>query len=129
MNQTMVKIVKPKKMQSKDDGGEAVRSARLDAILAKGSQKSLADQIAGHFFFHRGYYWPGCKQAFPNNLLMQHVDKFYPMAEGGPLFIDEVEAADNRNFEVKKEVMKKLGHRYLVIKPNMTLLEAFEALA
>ncbi|HCW05855.1 MAG TPA: hypothetical protein DGG95_00625 [Cytophagales bacterium] len=98
-------------------------------ILARQANKTLAEQVANHHFYYRNFYWPGGKQVFPSQYRMHHVDKYFPYAEGGPLFVDEVEANDPRSFEEKKVAMKKLGHRYLVITKDMTLLHAYEALA
>lgn len=117
------------KTKSKMDSEEAAKNAAVEVILARGANKSIAEQISGHHFYYKGYYWTGCKQAFENDLKHQHVDKFYPFAEGGPLFVDEVKANDNRDFEYKKAVMKKLGHRYLVVTHGMSAIEAYEAMA
>lgn len=133
MQQTMVKIVRKDKKDEDpkeiDKSIEREKDSKVTAILSRDATKTLAENIAGHHFYHLNYYWPGCKQAFPMNGKLQHVDKFFPFAENGPLFVDEVKAQDNRDFKLKNEVMKKLGHRYIVLKPNMTMLEAYEAMA
>lgn len=108
---------------------EEQKDRRVQALIAGNALKTIAENIAEHQFYHRNYYWPGCKQAFPHLTNLQHVDKFFPFAVGGPLFVDEVKPADNRDFKQKKEVMSKLGHRYLVVTHDMKLIEAYEALA
>jgi len=53
----------------------------------------------------------------------------YPYADGGRLLVDEprfqyeIDAC-----EMKRPVLKRLGYRYLVIKPHMTIEQCFEEL-
>lgn len=105
------------------------KGSQMKERLAKRAELSISDQVAGHGLSYRNYYWPGGKQAFPSDFRMHHVDKFYPFAQGGPLFVDEASQKEHRDLKAKKEIMEKLGHRYLIIQPNMTLLEATEAIA
>jgi len=122
----------PEKEQKKEAAAESARaSAKVKAIVKKArSFDGIAETIAQDKFFQRNHIWPGSKQAFPFQPKMQTVDKYFPYAEGGPLFIDEpTRKEDLKEFSPKIEAMKKLGHRYLLIKPGMNELEAREALA
>ena len=91
---------------------------------------SLAERVANDNFFYVNYYFEGGKSFFPQEPDLQKVKRFFPYAEGGPLFVDEpMLEAEEKACELKKEAMKKLGHRYLVIKRTMNLLNCLEELA
>lgn len=91
--------------------------------------KSRAERLAQDSLYYRNHYYAGGKQMFPDKPEMQTVDKYFPYAEGGPLFIDEMSLMDNpKNFEVKTQKMKELGHRYIAISPKMTDSEILERL-
>jgi len=110
---------------------ESARGRRLHAAARRSRDfATVAEQIAQDTLFQRNHIWPGAKTAFPFNQKMQTVDKYFPYAEGGPLFVDQPQrTADFSQFELKEKAMKDLGHRYLLIKPGMTLMECQEALA
>lgn len=92
--------------------------------------RSLAERIAGDDYHYLNYYYEGGKGYFPQEHKMQTVSKFFPFAEGGPLFVDEPNMEHEFSMcERKKEVMKKLGHRYLIIKPGASELDLIEAIA
>ena len=90
---------------------------------------SLAEKIAKDKLFYKNYYYAGGRQLFPNNPKLQTVDKYFPYAEGGPLFIDELSYLDNANeYAIKTKKMKELGHRYVAIEPKMNELDILERL-
>lgn len=92
--------------------------------------RSMAEKIAKDKLYYRNYYYPGGKGAFPEFPVLQTVDKFFPYAEGGPLFVDEVSrTTDTKLIEKKTEVMRSLGHRYVAIMPGMSELDIRERLA
>jgi hypothetical protein len=128
---TRVRIVKRKSSVSDEVvlPNDIEPSKKEYPSIVRRTEKTLAETVANHFLFYRNHYWKGCKEAFPHIRNLHHVDKFFPLAEGGPLYIDEKSDKDQRDLKAKEEVMKKLGHRYLIITPNMSLLEALEALA
>jgi hypothetical protein len=128
---TRVRIVKRKSSVSDEVvlPSEIESSKKEYPSAVRRTDKSLAESVANHFLFYRNHYWKGHKEAFPNIINLHHVDKFFPLAEGGPLYVDEKSDKDKRDLSKKAEVMKKLGHRYLIITPNMSLLEALEILA
>jgi hypothetical protein len=61
---------------------------------------------------------------YPNSPEMRTVNKFYPNAKGGPLYVDEPNDEQNatRCYE-KQTKMRKLGLRYVVIEKNMGLYD------
>lgn len=90
---------------------------------------SRAERIAKDSLYYRNHYYAGGKQIFPDKPELQTVDKYFPYAEGGPLFIDELTLMDNpKTFEMKTQKMKELGHRYIAIDPKMTDLQIMERL-
>lgn len=92
--------------------------------------QGIAEKIAQDKFCHINYYYPGGREAFPMREDMRRVAKFYPYAKGGPLFVDDlVHKKDEPKISEKKEIMKKLGHRYLILKQGMTETDALEQIA
>ena len=90
----------------------------------------LSDKLAEDKLCHLNYYYPGSKIAFPQDQKYQTVDKYYPYAKGGPLFIDEPSRMESTAPYLKKQqIMKELGHRYLLVLPGMSELDCYEALA
>ncbi len=96
------------------------------AMLARRSKpQSIADRLSGNAFHYRNWYYPGGQIRFPNDPKLHFVDRMYPMAEGGMLLIDEpLYVWEFERCDKKRIVMKELGHRYIVIMPNMTFDEA-----
>jgi hypothetical protein len=91
--------------------------------------RSLAEKIAQDRLFYRNYYYPGGRESFAETR-GQTVDKYFPYAEGGPLFVDEVSRTEDEDlFKKKTETMKTLGHRYVAILPGMTEFDVVERLA
>lgn len=111
-----------------------IDTARLQAaqnrLKARRDLMSVSDQVAEDKFVYKNYMYPGAREAFPMNVNLQSVDKYYPYANGGPLFVDEPQHKDDiKVLELKVEAMKKLGHRYLLLKPGMKHEDCLEALA
>jgi hypothetical protein len=104
----------------------------LDALRARiKSDKTLSEQIAGDTICYLNKYFTGYKEAFPEpqDVGLRTVDKYFPFAEGGPLYVDEHRGVTElRDLDRKKEVMKSLGFRYVILKPGMSLIDAYEAL-
>lgn len=113
----------PKMEESKED--------IVKRVLARRNFKSLAERVAGDSLFYKNYYYPGGRSFFTqqqNELLT--VDKYFPYAEGGALYIDEpMFEYEERDCEKKAQAMKVLGLRYLIIKRNMNELDCIEAIA
>lgn len=79
---------------------------------------TIADQIARETLFLRNYRWPGSTVRFPDDIdaNMRFVTKYYPHAEGGPLFVDEPstfrEVIDSYK---KQKILKELGFRCIIV--------------
>ncbi len=86
---------------------------------------SLAEQLAGSSMMYRNYYWSGWQQHVPTKAELQTVDKYFPYAKDGPLFVDEPQLDwQIKKCEEKTAVIRRAGHRYLVLKPGMTFTDA-----
>ena len=105
----------------------ALRLKRLAESQRKYS--SVSDILADHKYHYRNYEPDGLqkllkkeKQNYGSEYC--YVNKMYPYAKGGELFIDEPESEEELIVcEKKLELLNKLGVRYLVIKPRTTLEE------
>lgn len=92
--------------------------------------KSLAERIAGNPHFTRNWYYPQGWSFFPNEPDMRCVDYYFPYAEGGALLIDVMELdSDIKKYERKGETLRKIGHRYLILKKDMNENDALYELA
>lgn len=61
------------------------------------------------------------KEKYPQDSDMFHIEFMYPWAQGGPLYVDFCNFDDEiQKCKKKAEVMKIIGLRYLVMKPQMT---------
>lgn len=128
MSKPFAKTIKKNQAQEDIQTQLQVVSEQKPEIKRKTFQ-SLAETVAQDAFFYANYYYEGGREIFENEPKLQTVDKYFPWAEGGPLFIDEPELPYQLDMCNKKsEVMKRLGHRYLILKPGMNELEAVEAL-
>jgi len=117
--------------KKEESAKNSARGKRIKAAAERSREfRSLAEHLAQSKLYYVNHIWPGAKEAFPFHPDLRMVDRYFPYAEGGPLFIDEPQRSDNlEEYKPKVEAMKKLGHRYLLLKPGMTELEAVEALA
>ena len=83
---------------------------------------SMTDEIAESSFCYLNFTVSQLKDYFPQNRDLFHVDKYYPYAKGGPLFIDTPRFVPEIDLcELKKVAMKELKLRYLAITPQMDL--------
>lgn len=94
-------------------------------VLDRSALLGISAKIAGSTICNRNWPWKNARTHFQNQPLLVTVDKYYPWAEGGALFVDEpVTAEEEKMCEKKAPFLKKEGLRYLVIKREMTEAEA-----
>lgn len=120
------------KEEKDQEKAEASAKEKKIQSIANHSRKfqTIAEEIAQDKFQERNHRWPGAKEAFPFNKILWTVHKFFPYAQGGPLFVDEPTRKEKLDtYKIKQEAMKKLGHRYLILTEGMKYHEALEALA
>lgn len=110
---------------------ESILEKKPDVVRTQIMRKdltSIPDQLAQDKFYYLNYHLNDLKPHLEKGLI--YCDRYYPYAEGGPLFMDIISSdLDSRKLEQKKEVMKTLGFRYVVIKKGMNLIEALESMA
>ena len=119
-------IVKTKADTTEMATEEKLAEIRRDAVvLRRNKPGTLADRIAGSTFFYVNWYYPEGRFEWPQHNNLRHVGRMYPHAEGGMLLVDEPKLpGDFENCEMKAKVLRRLGYRYLIIKPEMTYEEA-----
>jgi hypothetical protein len=110
---------------------EHLKDARREIILERRNKlHSMSDKIANSNFYYLNWYYPEGRDEWPQHNNLRYVGKMYPYAEGGRLLIDEPRHSyEFEACEAKRPVLKKLGYRYLVIKPEMSIEECLEELA
>lgn len=110
---------------------ESGQLAQAQATVNKNTQlNGVPELIAGDKFKFIKHEWAGARQAFPQHKSNWYVDLFFPYAEGGPLFIDQIKNEAHKLALVEKyKAMKKLGHRYLQLANDMDVTAAMEQLS
>lgn len=127
--------VEDEEIQKTDSGDEkdddtATERRKHAAALRSRELNTVAEQIAEEKFHHINFMWPGGQKAFPFNSKMWTVSRYFPYAKGGPLFVDEPRRVDEvKELELKREAMKQLGNRYVVITEGMSYVDALEQMA
>jgi len=90
---------------------------------------SVTDELAKDLFNYVNYLVPALQSKFPDNQKLWFVDKCYPYAEGGPLYVDTPYSPQEIDIcQLKKEVMRESNLRYVSITQQMDLQEAFQEL-
>ena len=98
------------------------RPKRLSPELMNrpGQFRSLAERVARDSFCYKNYLCVSAQNAKPDDRLYWYVDRFYPYAHGGTLFIDEpIRQHEIEDCKKKAELFKELGLRYLILWPNI----------
>lgn len=110
-----------------DAGPPTIRKAREPG--APLSPNQLLVEIAKHPMFIRNMRVGEFEEVFPHNPELRTVSKYFPVAEGGPLFVDEVSHESlEPQFARKREAMKAAGKRYLILRKTTDLQDAMEQL-
>lgn len=126
-NKIYSKTVKPKVHQASPiDIDEAERKqTRIKATLERREKLiDTADKLSGNRLFFRNWMYPNAKETFPNSPELWYVNRYYTMADGGPLAIDEPETDwDRKLSEMKRPALKAAGIRFYVIDRKKTLEE------
>ena len=86
---------------------------------------TIAGQVAGVTVYCRNYKFRNAAEHFPHEPLMRTVDKFFQVAKGGPLYVDEpIDQQEAKLCERKAKALGKEGLRYVYITKDMTFEEA-----
>lgn len=106
--------------------------AHEKALRKLGSRQdfvTMSDQIAQHALYHRNYKYPNGWKYFPANPEMHQVTKYYPLAVGGPLLVDEPRTEWEMVLAYEKQkTLKKSGLRHIVIEKDSTMEDLWEQL-
>jgi hypothetical protein len=85
----------------------------------------VAERIAEHKLCELNWYFPLCDELFPFRPKMRYVRKYFPLAAGGPLLVDEPQdEAEIEECKTKAAVLKAQGHRYVWVTQLMSIEEA-----
>ena len=99
------------------------------AVRARVTQDEFTSELLIANVCFRNYPYPGRMEAFGSLPEFQTVDKYYPLAKGGPLFVDEPQ--DEGDIEICKKkaaAIRKHGGRYLYITQTTDLFEVMKQL-
>jgi hypothetical protein len=101
---------------------------------------TVLDEVAQSRWYYRGYCMPELKAALPREPKVWIVDRYYPIAKGGPLYVEEVAThkgeesryqtnqTDAADAERKQKILKGMGKRVLIVNPDMTKEEILSQL-
>ena len=108
---------------------EEKKQAKFKEVIGRRAKyRSVADQIAEHKMHYRNHYYPG-NEMFMDTPELRFVDRYYPYAKDGPLYVDEPRDIQGESLcETKRKHMKQKGLRYIVIKARMEMHEVYEQL-
>lgn len=80
---------------------------------------AVPDQVADDIVYYRNEHVKALAEAFPADKDMMYVDRFYPNAKGGPLYIDSpATRLEEKNCLEKAHVMLKAKLRYAFVLPG-----------
>lgn len=100
-----------------------VGAARNQAAIV--TNLTLMDEIAKSKYIIRNVTYPQARELFPHQPQHQTVGRFFPIAEGGALYVDDcLDVEDVPACELKRKHFKKLGFRYLVLKKDTDIMDA-----
>lgn len=95
---------------------------------------NVDEQLAQDKLFYKNYHVVELKDKFPNHPKAWIVDKYYPYAIGGPLYLDKPTRVEwvNKEYKelmiAKEQFLKETKKRYLRFDEGMTLMDAKERL-
>lgn len=114
-----VSVVAPKELV-----GSKAEATRLNPAKTPEERLGMAAKVAESSIYTRNWKFKNADQHYPHHPVMRRVEKHFPYAVGGPLFLDEP-TADLEIQECKQKalVMAQEGLRYCYITRDMTLEE------
>jgi len=90
----------------------------------------VAAEVAQSTIYCRNWKFKNADKHYPHEPLMRRVEKYFPYAVGGPLYVDEpVSKLDLAQCKVKALVMKKEGLRYVFIEKDAKLSDVLMQLS
>lgn len=105
------------------------KTVAIKEIQTRRKYHNTASQVAESDFYKKNYMYDGGKKTFPDNPELWYVNKFFPYAKQGPLFVDEPKNdIEETMCDKKRSVVEKNGHKYLIIKKGMSDVDCIEAM-
>lgn len=115
--------------ESQKDETSPAHEKALRRVGSRQEFVTLSDQLAEHPLYHRNYKYPNGWKYFPQNSEMHQVTKYYPLAKGGPLLVDEPRTENEMVLAYEKQkVLKKSGLRHIVVEKDSTMEDLWEQL-
>lgn len=126
------KTIKSKQDSDIEAGFNDRSGARTRDLIAKMQERGSfdrAEKLAGSKIWIRNFTVQALMNAFKEEPKLWHVSRYFPQAEGGPLYVDEVMGHHDLPKAKRKQVaMEKAGLRFLVLTNDMTQEQEVEAL-
>jgi hypothetical protein len=99
------------------------------------TNQRLVNDIAKSAYVVRNLNFPESKIAFQFSPEHQTIDRYFPLADGGPLYVDtsiDTKKDTDKNFieatDVKRKIMKRHKLRYLVLFKDSDMVEVEQQL-
>ena len=99
--------------------------AKLAALDNQNSLKNPQQVYAGHPMYHRNWCFRKSYEIYPHDSGMRVVDWYFPYAESGPLFVDDIEKGESVDpYRIKSLKFKehKVG-RYVAMHKGKILID------
>lgn len=104
--------------------GSKAEATRLNPAKTPEERIGMAAKVAESVNYTRNWKFKNADKHFPHHPIMRRVEKYFPYAAGGPLFLDEpTSELEIKECQQKALVMAKEGLRYCYITRDMTLEE------
>lgn len=102
-----------------ETGDTPEHKARIRHTDLRNEFRTLAEQVAQSKDVIGNWKIPNADKLFPVDIDSRFVDKYFPNAKGGPLYVDEptTEVKMVKAYEKQKH-LKKMGHRSIVIEKD-----------
>lgn len=98
------------------------KQRELPDPIDRSALSGMGGEIAEDHFYVRNSRIPNAQSHFPVDPLKRTVDKYFEMAKGGPLYIDEpLTESDIKICQEKAVAMKKENARYAYITRDMDI--------
>lgn len=103
--------------------------ARREARTLRDLTMTIPEQVAKSKVHFRNYEFKEGRKEFHYHRDLRFVEKMFPYALPKPLLVDQPQTPQHlEECQRKAVVLKRLGYRYLIFSPSMTIEEALDFL-
>ena len=107
-----------------------LKSKRSDDVPPRGEYRSLAEQVSQSKYFERNKFVQALKLAFPQNPKLWTIDRYFPHAKGGAIYVEEpTYESEKKDARLKREAMRGEPGRFLIIEVGMENADVMHQLA